>query len=346
MELCLSCKACKTECPTGVDMARLKAEWLAHRNTAAGASATARCFAAAPAFSAIGSYMPALSNWLGQSQFARRLLDRWLNIDARVPPPSFAKQTFRAWFRRHKPPRHFHQDRDVVYIVDTWTNAYWPAAGIAAVRLLESIGYRVVVPPLRCCGRPLISEGFLDDAAALARTNVDLLTPYLRRGCPIVGTEPSCISAYRDEYPHFVRTDAARELAEAVCSVEAVLVESGAVRPRTAGAGSVLYHGHCHQKALWGTGQIRSLAQRLGVPLREIDSGCCGMAGSFGHDRRHYDVATAIGAQRLFPAIRSAPKAEVLVSGFSCREQIAHHCGRVPRHVLEAFADALCPHGS
>jgi Fe-S oxidoreductase len=361
MDLCLSCKACKTECPTGVDMARLKAEWLAARNHRHGVSRSARFIADAPRLARRGAWLPRTANfWLRQG-WVRKLLERRYGLDHRIAPPRLAMRTFRHWFKRH-PRRNDAPRGRVVYFVDTWTNYYWPQVGIAAVKLLEAAGFEVVAPRLQCCGRPLISKGLLAEARELAVSNVESLCRFVDAGCYVVGSEPSCILTLLDEYPHFVRNADAKALAARVMTVESLLArvlraEPGAIAftPRCH-AGEVVdpprrppaeplvvrYHGHCHLKAQVGTADVNELLRAVpGLIASEINSGCCGMAGSFGHEAAHYDVARAIGEQRLFPAVRARGDAVVAINGFSCREQIAHHTGVMPRHVLEILAEAL-----
>lgn len=344
MDLCLSCKACKTECPTGVDMTRLKAEWLAHRNARLGVPRRSRLIGATSTLATWGSRLAPLSNWLMQSGPVRALLEHAFGLDRRMPPPPFARTSFRSWFarRRHTPPT----GPPVVYFADTWTNFYLPAVGRATVRVLEALGYRVIVPPTRCCGRPLLSKGLLRQARDLAEFNIAVLAPYADRSVPIVGTEPSCVSALLDEYPQLVRTPTARRVAELTRTIESFLATVLRAPPETvrfcAKGPPVRYHGHCHQKALTGTADaLAVLAACTHGRAAEINSGCCGMAGAFGHEVEHYEVARAIGEQRLFPAIRARGDAAIAVSGFSCRQHIEHHTGVPARHVIEYFADAL-----
>ena len=396
MDLCLSCKACKSECPTGVDMARLKAEWLAHRNQARGAGRSERFFAHAERAARWASLAPWLANPLLGSRWLRAWLERRYGLDRRITPPALAPRTFHHWFaHRHGPqapngaqapspatgpqtpngpqapsPATGPQTRSpasggpkagegacgprkrrgrVVYFADTWMNYYWPQVGVAAVRLLEAAGYEVLAPRLACCGRPLISKGFLDQAAALARQNVARLAPLVAQGAWIVGSEPSCVLTLMDEYPHFVRTPEARQIAPRVRLVDSLLAEALAdeadaieFAPKAGAQRRVLYHGHCHQKALVGVQDTLTLLNAPpGLTAAAINSGCCGMAGSFGHEAGHYDVARAIGEQRLFPAVRARGSAEVAVAGFSCREQLAHHAGVTARHALELVAAEL-----
>jgi len=371
MDLCLSCKACKTECPTGVDMARMKSEWLAHRNATRGTPWSDRFLAAAPQLAALGSILPRLSNAMLQSPMIRGAMERIFGVDRRIAPPAFAPQTFRSWFdarrsatqmgampirhRRIAPagprgaqsPSPDHRGQ-VVYFVDTWMNFYWPSVGQAAVRLLEAAGFEVVCPALACCGRPAISKGLLDQAVEAAKANVESLMPFVEAGAWIVGSEPSCILTFIDEVPHFVRTADAQRVAARIRTVEQLLAETLEADPNaipwstTAPPRRVLLHGHCHQKALIGTADTMTLLRSIpGCDASEINSGCCGMAGSFGHEHAHYDVAKAIGEQRLFPAVRDRGNAEIAVCGFSCREQMKHHACVDSRHVLELLEESI-----
>ncbi|MFQ5424102.1 MAG: FAD-binding and (Fe-S)-binding domain-containing protein [Phycisphaerae bacterium] len=368
MDLCLSCKACKTECPTRVDMARLKAEWLFRRHQVHGVPLRSRLIAHVHELSAIASRVAPLANALGRSTLARGWMERLFGLDRRIPPPRLARRTFRDWFRAHRPIQSVSspaaggsmkgpfvrapRPSDVVLFVDTWADYFTSDVGIAAVRVLEAIGYHVLVPPTGCCGRPAISKGLLDKARLLAERNVDVLADYAARGLPIIGLEPSCILMLVDEFPQLVRTPQARRIAKAAISIESFLARH--LNNRAGPPGLVLrrgrppvilpivYHAHCHQKAMIGTRDAMSVLTAItGGHATEIDSGCCGMAGSFGHEREHYDIARAVGEQRLFPVVRSRGDAVVAVSGFSCRHQIEHHTGAAPRHVIEFVADAL-----
>lgn len=350
MDLCISCKACQTECPTGTDMTRLKAEWLAHRNARLGVPRRSKLIASSIDMAAWGCHFAPLSNWLLQSKVTRIIMEHLFGLDRRVPPPRFARQTFRQWFRARGPAAAAASSPGsrppVVFFVDTWTNFYQPRVGVAAVRVLEALGYEVRVPDTQCCGRPLLSKGLLKEARQLAAANITLLGTPAAEGIPIVGVEPSCISALLDEWPQLVRTDAARQIAARARTIESFVAEHLRREPAAlrfvTNTPVLRYHGHCHQKALLGTGDAMFLLQACTQhQASEIDSGCCGMAGSFGHEVEHYDVARAIGEQRLFPAVRDRGDAEIAVSGFSCRHQIAHHTHAHPRHVIEYVAEAL-----
>jgi Fe-S oxidoreductase len=357
MDLCISCKACKHECPTGVDVARLKTEWLAYLNQTQGVPRSARFQVAAPRLAQRASLAPGMMNFLLRHPLVRAMLEGRYGLDRRIPPPRLADQTFRKWWKRHR--MQGGERGPVAYFVDTWTNFYWPEVGIAAVRLLEAAGYEVIVPNTVCCGRPAISKGMLNEARRLADRNIQTLSEFAEHDIPILGSEPSCILTFTDEAPQLVRTEDALRVAKVTKTVEQFLAELIGADPAAipfsksgedaAGARTaqvrppprLLYHAHCHQKALVGTAAVRTLLGTGKLRTTEINSGCCGMAGGFGHEKEHYEVARAIGEQRLFPAVRSRGDAEIIVSGFSCREQIEHHCKVRPRHVLEVLADAL-----
>ena len=349
MDLCLACKACATECPTGTNVAKLKYEWLSQKNLRHGVPRHARLVADSPKLAVWGSRLAPVSNWITHNRLVRWIMERYFGFDRRIPPPRYAHFTFRHWMRKHhrtaadrpKPTR-----GPVLYHVDTWTNYCEPDVGIAAVRLLEAAGYRVLTPVLQCCGRPAIGKGLLTEVAQSARMNIETLAPHIDRRTPMVGAEPSCILTFADEYPQLVRTDDARTLAENCYTIESFLgqllrEEPDALRFRKPSA-PLLYHGHCHQKALVTTRDAKTLLEIVyGDQAREIDSGCCGMAGAFGYEVGHYEVARAIGEERLFKAVRERGDAQIAVSGFSCRHQIEHHCGVRARHLVEYLAELL-----
>lgn len=351
MDLCLSCKACKTECPTGVDMARLKAEYLSHRNLIHGASVRSRWIAEMPDRLKIASRFPRTSNIIAQSKPFRAMLERKFGLDRRVAPPRLAHQTFRKWFHHHQKHRptnpQFPRGR-VIYFVDTWTNFITPQVGIAAVKILEHAGFEVICPPTVCCGRPAISQGLLIEAKEQAKINIRRLAHTINSDTSIVGTEPSCILTLVDEYPQLVRTPVARKVASQSMMIETFLRKLLDEEPTALSFNqpdsSIRYHAHCHQKALVGTEDaMKCFSHVWGDHASEINSGCCGMAGAFGHEVEHYDIAQKIGEERLFPAIRNKEQANIAISGFSCRHQIEHHTNIKARHVVEYLADQLNP---
>ena len=348
MDLCLSCKACKTECPTGVDIARLKAEYLSRRNQMLGVPPGARLVADLPHLARLASWFPRISNFVARSGPVRAFVERRYGFDRRIPLPRFAHQTFRAWYRGHvrKTPPAVARRGNVIYFVDTWANYFVPQVGIAAVKVLERAGFNVLCPETVCCGRPAISKGLLTEAKQLADQNVLTLARLTRSGVPVIGTEPSCILTLTDEYPQLVRTQAARRIAAQTVMIETFLRRLLDTDPNALGPLKretlIRYHGHCHQKALIGSEDALALLRHFGAEeSSEIDSGCCGMAGAFGHEKDHYDVARAIGEERLFPAVRNRGEASIAISGFSCRHQVEHHTGAPVKHLIEYLADAL-----
>ena len=358
LDLCLECKACKAECQTGVDMAKLKYEFLDQYNAAHGVPLRARLFANINGLSRLGSRLAPLSNWAAGNPISKLLLHRFLGIHRRRPMPRFAP-SFQGWFSRRKASGEGNADT-VVLFNDTFMNYNYPQVGVAAVELLERAGFRVeLASPSTsskgagkggdavCCGRPMVSKGMLEQARSHARHNVDLLYPYAQQGIPIVGCEPSCLLTLRDEYPDLLRDDSSRVVAENSYLIDeflAMLQEKGRLAlDFTQAEKRVLFHGHCHQKALVGTSHsMAALRLPPGYQVEEVNSGCCGMAGSFGFEAEHYDISMAIGKQVLFPAIESRdPDWEVAVMGVSCRQQIEHATGRTARHLVEVLRDAL-----
>ena len=235
----------------------------------------------------------------------------------------------------------------MVLFHDTFNNYNTPNVAIAATRFLEKSGYRVLLADKKCCGRPMISKGMLSQAKENAAWNVDRLAPYAAKGTPIVGLEPSCLLTLRDEYPEFIRTDAAKKVAEEQFPVRRVrhARESNAGRLKLDANGQgqkVLLHGHCHQKALVGTAPTMAMLKAAGYEVSEVDSGCCGMAGSFGFEKEHYDLSIKIGNRRLAPAVKSAgAEVEVVAPGISCRQQIEHLAGRQAKHPAELLWDSI-----
>ncbi|HEU5395050.1 MAG TPA: anaerobic glycerol-3-phosphate dehydrogenase subunit C, partial [Candidatus Methylomirabilis sp.] len=347
LDLCLECKGCKAECPSNVDMAKLKYEFLAHYYAAHGTPLRARLFGHIAALSRLGCALAPVSNWMLASAPARFALERLVGVDRRRRLPPFARPTFARWFAARNGAAPQGERKSVVLFNDTFMTYNYPEIGRAAVALLEAAGFHVVLAEKRCCGRPMISKGMVEQARANARYNLEQLAPYAEAGMPIVGCEPSCLLTFRDEYPDLLEDARAERLARHVFLIEEFLLdlhERGELpltfRPA---AGEILFHGHCHQKALVGSAPSLKVLRLLpGVRVTEVDSGCCGMAGSFGYEREHYDISQAIGARRLFPAVQAAgPETEIVAAGISCRQQIAHATGRRARHLVEVLAAAL-----
>jgi len=293
----------------------------------------------------IGSQFAPLSNWIARSQLNRWLMEKFAGVDRRRPLPQFAAEPFEDWFYAHQAGDGGAKG-EVVLFHDTFNNFNTPNVAIAATRLLEHAGYRVRLSNKRCCGRPMISKGMLRDARENARWNVDQLAPYAERNIPIIGLEPSCLLTLRDEYPEFLRNAATKRVAENSFLLEEFLmreISGGRLSLRFNGhGGKALLHGHCHQKALVGTAPTASILKVAGFDVSEVDSGCCGMAGSFGFEKEHYDLSLKIGNRRLGPAVKTAAADTAIVaSGISCRQQIEHLTGRKAKHPAEVLWEAM-----
>lgn len=355
--LCLQCKGCKAECPSNVDVAKMKVEFLHHYHAAHGTPLGARLMARIARLNRWGSALAPVSNWLPRLPGAAWLLERWLGIDRRRPLPRFARHSFARWFDGRSRPDAPAPRGPIVLLDDCLTGYCEPQVNQAAVRVLEAAGFEVHRAALECCGRAAISKGLLDEAARLARENLARLTPWVERGAMIVGSEPSCLLTLVDEYRDLVPGPEAERVAAAARLVEHLLIEREIDLPWAARAGDtaaggfaaeagaapapLVYHGHCYQKALVGVGPSVELLRRVagGATVEVVDSGCCGMAGSFGYE--HYDLSQQIGEGVLFPAVRRAAGAVVIAPGFSCRHQIHHGTGRRALHPLEYLAARL-----
>ncbi|MGO9599514.1 MAG: FAD-binding and (Fe-S)-binding domain-containing protein [Isosphaeraceae bacterium] len=344
LDLCLQCKACKSECPSQVDMAKLKAEVLhqhyAGRARPLGHLLMGQLFRLAP----IGSALSGLANTTLESPLFKWLLEKTVGIDRRRTLPLYARENFRTWFDHHVVSPRAGQRGRVVLLDDCFTTYHDPEVGIAAVQVLEAAGYLVGLASLRCCGRPAVSKGLLKLGRDLARENVAKLLPYVRQGIPIVGCEPSCLTMLVDEYRDFRLGSAADEVARASHLVDAFLADSDRTPDLRFDPlpGRVVLHGHCQQKAVLGTaGTVQSLKRIPGVEIKELDSGCCGMAGSFGYERGHYELSTTLANRVLLPALAGDPEARLVAPGFSCRSQV-HGLSKVQAlHPIQLLAGQL-----
>ena len=346
LDLCLECKACKAECPSNVDMAKIKYEFLAHYHKANGLPLRNRLFGNIAQLAALGSAFAPVSNWTMNSAPSRWLMEKLAGIDRRRRQPTFVRETFEKWFRK-QPRRGHDSNRRVVLFHDTFINYSEPNVGKAAVAVLKGAGFEVILPKKRCCARPMISKGMLDRAIENARYNIKQLLPYATQGIPIVGCEPSCVSTLKDDYVDLVPGEDSKTVAGQTFMIEEFLMdchERGELNLRFSDVQrEILLHGHCHQKALVG---IKSSERLLSLPpgydVKTIDSGCCGMAGAFGYEAEHYDISMQIGARQLFKAVNEQQgDFEIAAAGFSCRHQIRDGTGKAPKHLIELIRDAL-----
>jgi FAD/FMN-containing dehydrogenase/Fe-S oxidoreductase len=334
LDLCLACKGCRSECPAGVDMATYKAEFLHHHYQGKPRPRPAYAMGLVPWWARLASKLPGMANGLMRGPLSG-ILKRLGGIHPDRQIPAFAGRTFREGFspRAGSPT--------VLLWSDTFTNFFQPEIAEAAVRVLEGAGHRVAIPKkILCCGRPLYDFGMLDLARRQLRRILEALGPEIAAGLPVVGLEPSCVAVFRDELVNlFPEDEGARRLSSQTFTLAEFLVNEGFQPPRRTGAAIV--HGHCHQQAVMGMGADRELLGRMGLDVRLLDAGCCGMAGAFGFEADHYEVSLAVAERALLPAVRAAgPDALLLADGFSCREQIRQLTGRRALHLAEVVAAA------
>ncbi len=346
MDLCIECKACKSECPSSVDMAKIKFEFLARYYEVNGAPLRSRVMADIARASRMSSGPQApLINWVMRNPIFRYFLDRFFGISAKRTLPVFARVPFTTWFKKRD--KKAGRKGKVVLFNDTFNTYNYPHVSIAAVEVLEACGFEVVLPGHKCCGRPLISKGFVDQARAAARDTVEKLHPFAKEGIPIVGLEPSCLLTLRDENLVLLPDDErAKLIAEHSFTFEefiAKLETAGELDIDVAeGDVKTLLHGHCHQKALSGTTHSHKMLEALGCEVEEVDSGCCGMAGSFGYEKEHYDISLKMGERKLLPAVREAEEDTLIVAaGVSCKQQIKHATGKRALHPAEVMRQRL-----
>ncbi len=346
MDLCVSCKACRSECPASVDMAALKTVWQSKKWEETAPPLRTRLFAHLPVFARrTAGPLAAAANRTGRSWIARRWLAA-LGVALERGLPTFASDPF-SESEAPTPRAPDAASPRVALYVDTFGRFQEPAIPRAALRVLQAAGASVDVPPYRCCGRTYLSKGFVPRAARLARQLVDTYAPLAQAGVAIVGLEPSCVLTLRDEIPRLLPGDAgAQAVARAAvtfeewCQTHADRLAAIDWRPEPAES-QALVHGHCHQKALSTMGASRACLGAAGFSVAETEAGCCGVAGAFGYEAEHYGVSVAIGEDRLAPAVRRSPGAVVVAAGTSCREQIEHLTGRTALHPAQALAARL-----
>jgi FAD/FMN-containing dehydrogenase/Fe-S oxidoreductase len=344
LDLCLACKGCKKDCPVEVDMATMKAEFLAHHYAGRLRPRAHYSMGWLPAVAQVASRAPRLVNALTQAPVLRDVLTAAGGIDRRRRIPLFAGQTLQAWAAGRDPgPGGLRGE--VVLWPDTFTNHLTPAVGRAAVEVLEAAGWRVIVPsqPL-CCGLTWISTGQLATARRVLQRSVDTLAPYLRRGVRVVGLEPSCTAVFRSDARELMpgNRDVLRLRQQTVTLAELLRDHTDGWQPPHLG-GKAIAQTHCHQHAIMGYDADQALLRAAGVDLEVLDAGCCGLAGNFGFEAGHYDVSRACGERVLLPAVRdAATDTLVLADGFSCRTQIEQgDTGRTPVHLAEILAAGL-----
>ena len=364
LDLCLACKGCKSDCPTGVDVATYKAEFLSHYYQANRRPWNALAFGNIDLWARAASQVPGLVNLTTQLPFLRDIAKIAAGIPAQRRIPPFAPQTFKDWWELRSgaiPPAADRASRrlqnefavpvrtiptrgPVLLWADTFNNHFLPSTAQAAVEVLETAGFDITVPRAHlCCGRPLYDIGMIDRAKSLLLEIMDELLPEIEAGTPIVVLEPSCATVFRDELTNlFPHDERAHALSKQVFLLSEFLEQHVADFPLPQLARKALIHGHCHHKAIMKMTAEESVLRRMGVDFTAPAPGCCGMAGAFGFEEEKYEVSKAIGELELLPAVRKAPTNWLIIAdGFSCREQIAQETDRHALHLAEVLQMAL-----
>jgi FAD/FMN-containing dehydrogenase/Fe-S oxidoreductase len=338
LDLCLACKACKTECPVNVDMATYKAEFLSHHYAGRLRPLNAYAFGYIDKWARIATHTPTLANYFGQLPFTASLAKALLHIHPSRTLPTFAKTTYRAQAKTLSQPAS--PIGDVLLWADTFNNYFRSETAIAAHNVLVDAGFRVhVLDQHICCGRPLYDFGLLDSARTYLLRTLSIIDPFLSADMPIVVLEPSCASVFRDELtnllPHDVRAHKLK--ANTLLLSEFLVHEASHYRP-PARTGTFIVQGHCHHQSIMGMNDEMTLLAATGANVRLLDSGCCGMAGPFGFERDKFDVSQRLAERGLLPAVRDADDQTTLIAdGFSCREQIAQNSHRRGLHLAEVL---------
>lgn len=352
MDLCLSCKGCTSECPSNVDMAALKAEFLHHYYEKHGVPFRARAIANIGKLNQLGAIMPAISNFFLTTKLAGSLMKKIMGVAPQRSLPAIYKITLKKWYQKHKQELKPENPKGkVFFFCDEFTNFNDTAIGIKALKLLSRLGYEVEMPDHAESGRAYISKGLLKKARSMAMYNVEAFRCKATDATPLIGLEPSAIFSFKDEYPRLVIPEfqeSAKLLSKHVMMLDdffAREIEKGNISTDdfTDVPKEVLLHGHCHQKAL---GSVNASGKILSLPsnykVTTIPSGCCGMAGSFGYEKEHYELSMQVGELVLFPTVRKSGSSTIIAApGTSCRHQIADGTGRLAQHPVEVLWDAL-----
>ena len=345
LDLCLSCKGCKSDCPVGVDVATYKAEFLSHFYEGKRRPLNHYAFGHIDRWTRLAASFPGLANFLTQTPGLREIAKAVVGISMHRQIPAFAGQSFRSWFgKRRSQGNATPAARCVMLWPDTFNNYLHPETAIAAVEVLEAAGYQVTLPRGHvCCGRPLYDFGMLERAKELLLGTLESLETEIAAGTPIVVLEPSCVSVFRDELLNlFPDNDRAHRLSSQVLSLSEFLENKAHDFPVPKIGGRALVHGHCHHKSIMKMTDEEAVLRRMDIDYQMPAPGCCGMAGAFGFEKEKYDVSLAIGELELLPAVRNAPSDWLIVAdGFSCREQIRQCTGRDALHLAEVVRMAL-----
>ncbi len=342
LDLCLSCKGCKSDCPVNVDVATYKAEFLSHYYKGRLRPRDAYSMGLISWWAGLGSYAPELVNFFTQTPGLEAVAKFAGGIAGERRIPKFARQTFRSWFRHRRTRRT--EKTPVILWADTFNNYFHPEIAVAAVEVLESAGFSVRVPKAHlCCGRPLYDFGMLDTATSLLHRSIRALRPAIEEGVPMVCLEPSCAAVFRDEMKNLMphNQDAMRLEQQTFTLAEFLEKKAPDFQPPPTKRSAVL-HGHCHQKAVIGMDADEHLLHSMGLTLNALDKGCCGMAGSFGFSKEKYDISQKVGELGVLPEMRHAPHDALLIAdGFSCRTQIEQGTERRALHIAQVLQMSL-----
>lgn len=351
MDLCLSCKGCKSECPSNVDVAKLKAEFLQHYYDANGVPFRSKLIANFSKSARLGAIMPGMYNFMVTNKSISSIIKKVSGFAVERSMPVLNDQTLTSWFKKRKPVKPAQIGKKVHLFCDEFTNYNDTQIGITAVLLLEKLGYEVIIPKHTESGRSWLSKGLLRKAKNIAHQNIDLLHPVITADAPLVGIEPSAILTFRDEYPDLAddeRHHKARQLAAHVFLIDEFIVaeiKKGNITASqfTSETKKIVLHGHCQQKALSSVApSVTLLSLPANYTVETIPSGCCGMAGSFGYEKEHYELSMKIGEMVLFPAVRRQPAEHIIAApGTSCRHQIKDGTGKKALHPVEVLYQAL-----
>ena len=347
LDLCLSCKACKSECPANVDMAKMKAEFTHGWHQKNGTKLDEHFFGNPEKFYPLASYFSGITNFLNRQKPVKKIYEKILNIDSRRDLPAFAPETFEAWFKKNKNEKPDPAAKKVLLLVDLFTNYHEPEVAISAYEVLNKLGYDVIMPGIWPTGRPQLSKGLLDRAAAICNENIKRFAAFAEQEIPIVGLEPSEVLTLRDEYLDLCDDSLFKQARlvsdHAFLWEEFLSTELAASEPLDIGKDrNVFIHGHCHTKALVGSDPLIQSFWQLGFQPEPLQTGCCGMAGSFGYHKDKFDVSMQVGEQVLFPALRKLPDdALICAPGFSCRHQITDGVQKKAKHPAEIMAAYL-----
>ena len=346
LDLCLQCKGCKAECPSSVDMAKIKAEFLQKYYNKNGLPLRTRLMGHIASINKFSIPFSGLVNWTLSNNFFRHLMEKYLGIDKRRTFPQLQNETFEEWFEGRSSNKKVF-NKKVLLMNDTFTNYNYPEIGKAAVHVLEKCGYEIILTKMRCCGRPMISHGMLEEGKLLAIENLNFLYSYTKDNIPVIGLEPSCLSTLTDEYKDLLPGEISKSVADNSFMFEEFIehihinekVELNFEKMEK----DVHFQAHCHQKSLSGTSSTLNVLKMIpGLNIHTIPSGCCGMAGSFGYEHEHYDISMSIGELVLFPYLEKLDENSIVVAnGVSCRQQISKGSNKTSKHIVEVLAEVI-----